>query len=151
MVRQNFAVRDAKEGETAVASAISALLIAAGGPYYIKREREANGGFYDFSMSPRFDIAPKIAHAALVEMKYVKAGDPVPTPEQLAKIKADATEQLDQYSASRDLVTEWRLSRTGCQPVLVNDRAGRSTNGTVTLYRLVLVFHGGECILSEEV
>ena len=60
VVKQNFAVRDAKEGETAVASAISALLIAAGGPYYIKREREANGGFYDLSMSPRFDIAPKI-------------------------------------------------------------------------------------------
>ena len=132
VVRQNFAVRDAKEGETAVASAISALLIAAGGPYYIKREREANGGFYDLSMSPRFDIAPKIAHAALIEMKYVKAGDPAPTPEQLEKIKAEATDQLDQYSASRDLVTEWRLD-------------------TVALHRLVLVFHGGDCILNEEV
>ena len=132
VVRQNFAVRDAKEGETAVASAISALLIAAGGPYYVKREREANGGFYDLSMSPRFDIAPKIAHAALIEMKYVKAGDPAPTPEQLEKIKAEATDQLDQYSASRDLVTEWRLD-------------------TVALHRLVLVFHGGDCILNEEV
>ena len=151
VVKQNFAVRDAKEGETAVASAISALLIAAGGPYYIKREREANGGFYDLSMSPRFDIAPKIAHAALIEMKYVKAGDPAPTPEQLAKIKAEAVDQLDQYSASRDLVTEWRLSRTGGPPVPANDRAGRSTNGTVTLHRLVLVFHGGECVLNEEV
>ena len=151
VVKQNFAVRDAKEGETAVASAISALLIAAGGPYYIKREREANGGFYDLSMSPRFDIAPKIAHAALIEMKYVKAGDPAPTPEQLAKIKAEAIDQLDQYSASRDLVTEWRLSRTGGPPVPANDRAGRSTNGTVTLHRLVLVFHGGECVLNEEV
>ena len=132
VVRQNFAVRDAKEGETAVASAISALLIAAGGPYYVKREREANGGFYDLSMSPRFDIAPKIAHAALIEMKYVKAGDPAPTPEQLEKIKAEAIDQLDQYSASRDLVAEWRLD-------------------TVALHRLVLVFHGGDCILNEEV
>ena len=145
VVKQNFAVRDAKEGETAVASAISALLIAAGGPYYIKREREANGGFYDLSMSPRFDIAPKIAHAALIEMKYVKAGDPAPTPEQLKKIKAEAIDQLDQYSASRDLVTEWRLKEgTG------NGERGMG-NGTVELHRLVLVFHGGECVLNEEV
>ena len=75
-MKQNFAVRDAKEGETAVASAVSAILISAGGPYVIKREREANGGYYDLSMAPRFDIAPNIAHAALIELKYVKAGDP---------------------------------------------------------------------------
>ena len=132
VVKQNFAVRDAKEGETAVASVVSAILISAGGPYVIKREREANGGFYDLSMAPRFDIAPNIAHAALIEMKYVKAGDPAPTPDALAKIKAEAIDQLDQYSADHDIATEWRLS-------------------AVALHRLVLVFHGGDCILAEEV
>ena len=132
VVKQNFAVRDAKEGETAVASAVSAILISAGGPDVIKREREANGGFYDLSMAPRFDIAPNIAHAALIEMKYVKAGDPAPTPDALAKIKAEAIDQLDQYSADHDIATEWRLS-------------------AVALHRLVLVFHGGDCILAEEV
>ena len=137
VVKQNFAVRDAKEGETAVASAISALLIAAGGPYYIKREREANGGFYDLSMSPRFDIAPKIAHAALIEMKYVKAGDPAPTPDQLEKIKEQAIDQLDQYSSDPVLIAEWHIGVAGVPPV--------------ALHRLVLVFHGGECILNEEV
>ncbi len=129
VVKQNFAVRDAKEGETAVASAVSAILISAGGPYVVKREREANGGFYDLSMSPRFDIAPNIAHAALIEMKYVKAGDPAPTKELLEKIKKQAIDQLDQYSAD---------------PALCS-------NGTVTLHRLVLVFHGGDCVLNEEV
>ena len=133
VVKQNFAVRDAKEGETAVASAVSAILISAGGPYVIKREREASGGFYDLSMAPRFDIAPNIAHAALIELKYVKAGDPAPMPEQLAKIKAQAIEQLDLYSADHDIATEWHLG------------------GSVALHRLVLVFHGGECVLSEEV
>ena len=132
VVKQNFAVRDAKEGETAVASAVSAILISAGGPYVIKREREANGGFYDLSMAPRFDIAPNIAHAALIEMKYVKVGDPAPTAEAFAKIKAEAIRQLDQYSADHDIATEWRLS-------------------AVALHRLVLVFHGGDCVLSEEV
>ena len=138
VVKQNFAVRDAKEGETAVASAVSAILVSAGGPYVIKREREANGGFYDLSMAPRFDIAPKIAHAALIELKYVKAGDSAPTPETLAKIKSEAIDQLDQYSRDRDIATEWRLAgATGVPPV--------------TLHRLILVFHGGECVLSEEV
>ena len=146
VVKQNFAVRDAKEGETAVASAISALLIAAGGPYYIKREREANGGFYDLSMSPRFDIAPKIAHAALIEMKYVKAGDPEPTPEQLAKIKAEAIDQLDQYSSDPALIAEWHIGVVGVPPA-----TGTTGVPPVALHRLVLVFHGGECILNEEV
>ena len=140
VVRQNFAVRDAKEGEMAVASAVSAILISAGGPYMVKREREANGGFYDLSMAPRFDIAPKIAHAALIEMKYVKAGDPAPTPEQLEKIKKQAIEQLDQYSTDPTLAAEWHID--GC---------GATSLPCVALHRLVLVFHGGACVLSEEV
>jgi hypothetical protein len=142
VVKQNFAVRDSKEGETAVASAVSAILISAGGPYFITREREANGGFYDLSLAPRFDLAPKIAHAALIELKYVKAGDPPPTPDQLAKIKTDATAQLDKYSADPALVSAWRLVGRG-----VPD----APQGTVTLHRLVLVFHGGDCVLAEEV
>ena len=144
VVKQNFAVRDAKAGETAVASAVSAILISAGGPYIITREREANGGFYDLSLAPRFDIAPKIAHAALIEMKYVKAGDPAPTPEALEKIKADAVGQLDQYSSDPALASAWHLNAgtTGVPPVAA---------GNVTLHRLVLVFRGGDCILADEV
>ena len=143
VVKQNFAVRDSKEGETAVASAVSAILIAAGGPYFVSREREANGGFYDMAFAPRFDIAPKIAHAALIEMKYVKAGDPKPTSELLAVIKAKAIEQLDQYSSDPALIAAWHLK----------DGTGNGGEGTgnVELHRLVLVFHGGDCVLSEAV
>ena len=132
IVRENFAVRDSVEGEKVVQSTLVALLTAAGGPYFVRHEREAGGGFYDIALAPQLSRWPEIAHAALIEMKYVQAGDPAPTPEQLEKIKAEAIGQLDQYSASRDLVTEWRLN-------------------TVTLHRLVLVFHGGDCILNEEV
>ena len=64
----------------------------------------------------------------------MKAGDPAPTPEALADIKAKAIDQLDQYSADPALVATWHLGV-----------------GTVTLHRLVLVFHGGDCVLSEEV
>ena len=145
VVKQNFAVRDAKEGETAVASAVSAILISAGGPYIVKREREANGGFYDLSMAPRFEIAPAIAHAALIEMKYVKAGDPPPTPGALAAIKAEAINQLDQYSADHDLAAEWRIGTTNTQTPKDPNTA------PVSLHRLVLVFHGGDCVLHEEV
>jgi hypothetical protein len=73
-------------------------------------------------------------------MKYVKVGDPVPAPETLAKIKADAIAQLDQYSSDPALAEAWRLRGTG-----------NGERGTVELHRLVLVFHGGDCVLADEV
>ena len=133
IVKENFAVRDSVEGEKVVQSTIVALLTASGGPYFVTHEREAGGGFYDLALAPQLDRWPEIAHAALIEMKYVKAGDSSPTPEALAKIKSEAIDQLDQYSSDPALVAEWRIG-----------------NG-VTPHRLVLVFHGGDAILAEEV
>ena len=104
IVKENFAVRDAVEGEKVVQSTLVALLTAAKGPYLVSHEREAGGGFYDLALAPRLDRWPDIAHAALIEMKYVKTGDPAPTPEQLADIKAKAIDQLDKYSADPALV-----------------------------------------------
>ena len=147
IVKENFAVRDAVEGEKVVQSSLVTLLCAAGGPYLVRHEREAGRGFYDIALAPQLDRWPDIAHAALIEMKYVKAGDPTPTSEHLAKIKAEATEQLDLYSASPDLVTEWHLA-----PQPLNHLTTQPPNHlTVTLHRLVLVFHGGDCVLAEEV
>ncbi len=162
IVKENFAVRDSVEGEKVVQSTIVALLTAARGPYYVKHEREAGGGFYDLTLAPQLDRWPEIAHAALIEMKYVKAGEPAPTPEVLAKIKADAIAQLDQYSSDPALAAAWHLKTgtTGVPPVEDAQQrvppAGTTgvspvAAGTVTLHRLVLVFHGGDCILSEEV
>ena len=76
----------------------------------MNHEREAGGGFYDLALAPRLDRWPDIAHAALIEMKYVRAGDPAPTPEQLADIKAKAVEQLDRYSADPAFAKVWRLN-----------------------------------------
>ena len=132
IVKENFTVRDSVEGEKVVQSTIVALLTASGGPYYVKHEREAGGGFYDVALAPQLDRWPEIAHAALIEMKYIKVGDPAPTPDALAKIKAEAIDQLNQYSSDPALAAAWHL-------------------GTVTLHRLVLVFHGGDCLLAEEV
>ena len=143
IVKENFAVRDAVEGEKVVQSTLVALLTAAKGPYLVNHEREAGGGFYDLALAPRLDRWPDIAHAALIEMKYVKAGGPAPTPEQLAKIKAEAIDQLDQYSSDPALVAKWHLKP--------NNQTIGQLNNSVVLHRLVLVFHGGECLLSEEV
>ena len=133
-VMENFAVRDSVEGEKVVQSTLVALLTAAGGPYLVRHEREAGGGFYDIALKPQLDRWPEIAHAALIEMKYVKAGDPKPSAEQLADIKAKAVEQLDNYSADSTL----HFTR-------------RTLHSSVALHRLVLVFHGGDCVLAEEV
>ncbi len=130
IVKENFAVRDTVEGEKVVQSTLVALLTAAKGPYLVRHEREAGGGFYDIALEPQLSRWPDIAHAALIEMKYVKAGDPAPTPDQLADIKAQAIAQLDKYSAGL---------------------TGDSASGAVALHRLVLVFHGGDCLLAEEV
>ena len=143
IVQENFAARDAVEGEKVVQSSLVTLLCAAGGPYFVRHERESGGGFYDIALAPQLDRWPEIAHAALIEMKYVKAGDPNPTPEQLADIKSKAIEQLDQYSADPALSASWRLKEG-------NGKWGTG-NGTVELHRLVMVFHGGECVLAESV
>ena len=134
IVKENFAVRDSVEGEKVVQSTLVALLTAAGGPYLVRHEREAGGGFYDIALKPQLDRWPEIAHAALIEMKYVKKGDPTPSQEQLADIKAMAIEQLDKYSGDSTLHST--LS---------------TLHSSVSLHRLVLVFHGGDCALSEEV
>ncbi len=134
IVKENFAVRDAVEGEKVVQSTFVALLCATGGPYFVRHEQEAGGGFYDIALVPQLDRWPEIAHAALIEMKYVKAGDDAPTPEQLAGIKAKATKQLDKYTSGQTFDIKLSTSRS-----------------SVALHRLVLVFHGGECVLKEEV
>ncbi|MBP5544908.1 MAG: AAA family ATPase [Kiritimatiellae bacterium] len=132
IVRENFRVRDSIDGEKTVQSTIVALLVAAAGPYFINHEGESGGGFYDIALKPRLLDWPDIAHAALIELKYLKPGDPAPTPDALAAIKAEATRQLDQYSADSALAAEWRRP-------------------SVALHRLVLVFKGGDCLLAEEV
>ena len=142
IVKENFAVRDTVEGEKVVQSTLVALLVASGGPYFVKHEREAGGGFYDIALEPQLSRWPEIAHAALIEMKYVKAGAPAPTPEQLADIKAKAIEQLDRYSADPALAKAWRLN---------SGESGTSGLPPVTLHRLAMAFHGGACVMSEEV
>ena len=114
-------------------------------------------------MAPRFDIAPQIAHAAIIELKYLRPGGRKPTKAALAAIKAEAIEQLDKYCADPALAAKWRLmavegrrSNASRRPRTLqlfnlSTIQPAQAEGHVHLHRLVLVFEGGDCLLAEEV
>ena len=135
VVSRYWKVRDAVEGERAVQTALCALLYVGHGPYIVRHERESAGGFVDIAFEPQLARWPEIGHAALVELKYLKASDDA-SPAALAKIRDAAAAQLARYAADHDLARAWNLKEQG---------------GTVTLHRVVLVFHGGDVALCEEV
>ena len=99
---------------------------AAAGPYFVRHEGEADGGFYDIALKPRLLDWPDIAHAALIELKYLKPGDPAPTPDALADIKAEAVRQLDRYSSDPAIAAEWRLK----PPAAASRSTGSSSSST---------------------
>ncbi len=135
VVSRYWKVRDAVEGERVVQTALCALLYVGHGPYIVRHERESAGGFVDIAFEPQLARWPEIGHAALVELKYLKASDDASSA-ALAKIRDAAAAQLARYAADHDLARAWNLKEQG---------------GTVTLHRIVLVFHGGDVALCEEV
>ena len=65
------------------------------GYYYIIQEMELNGGYCDLTMIPDLTRFPEVAHAYLLELKYLKSGD---TDEEGMKALEEAKAQLDQYA-----------------------------------------------------
>ena len=102
----------------------------------------ANGGYYDIGLAPQLSRWPDIPNAALIELKYFKAGNPAPTAVQLAALRAEAMTQLDRYARDRNLAEEWHLRPS--------DITHGVPGGTVALHRIVLAFHGGDCVLCEK-
>ena len=135
VVSRYWRVRDAVEGERVVQTALCSLLYVGHGPYIVRHERESAGGFVDIAFEPQLARWPEIGHAALVELKYLKASDDA-SPAALAKIRDAAAAQLARYAADHDLARAWNLREQG---------------GTVTLHRVVLVFHGGDVALCEAI
>ena len=135
VVSRYWRVRDAVEGARVVQTALCSLLYVGHGPYVVRHERESAGGFVDIAFEPQLARWPEIGHAALVELKYLKASDDA-SPAALAKIRDAAAAQLARYAADHDLARAWNLKENG---------------GTVALHRIVLVFHGGDVALCEEV
>ena len=135
VVSSYWKVRDAAEGERVVQTALGSLLYVGHGPYIVTHEQESGGGFVDIVFEPQLNRWPQIGHAAIVELKYLKESEDA-SPAALAKIRAAALDQLARYAADHDLARAWNLREQG---------------GTVTLHRIVLVFHGGDVALCEEV
>lgn len=70
------------------------------GYYYIVQEMELNGGYCDLTMMPDLTRFPEVAHAYLLELKYLKATD---TDEEGHKALEEARTQLAQYEQDERL------------------------------------------------
>ena len=146
VVSSYWKVRDAIEGERVVQTALCSLLFVGHGPYIVRHEQEAAGGFVDVVFEPQFSRWPQMRHAAILEVKYLKKGGTtaVPSadatervpPERLREIRDAAAAQIERYAADHGLARLWNLKENG---------------GPVTLHRIVLVFHGGDVVLCEEI
>jgi len=64
------------------------------GYYYIIQKMELNGGYCDLTMIPDLTRFPEVAHAYLLELKYLKTTD---TDEEGDKALEEAKAQLSQY------------------------------------------------------
>ena len=113
------------------------------GPYIVRHEPEAGGGFIDIAFEPQLGRWPTIGYAAIIELKYFKKGDAV-TPETLAKVRADALAQMAKYAKDKDIARRWNLKPI---PGVTDGVAG----GTVELKRILIVFHGGDVVVCDEV
>ena len=143
VVSRYWKVRDAIEGERVIQTALGSLLYVGHGPYIVRHEPEAGGGFIDIAFEPQLNRWPTIGYAAILELKYFKQGDAV-TSETLDGVRADAKAQMAKYAKDNDLARQWNL-----KPIPgVTEGVG---GGTVELKRILIVYHGGDVAVCEEV
>ena len=133
VIKETLSVRDLMDGEKAVQAALASLL-SAGSAFAVRTEHRAGFGFADLSLAPRIITFPTIAYGALIEVKYIKKTERV-TEAAKAALLAEARTQLEQYAKDNRIAEEWRLK----------------PNGTVTLIRLAVVFHGEALLFAKEI
>ena len=90
-------------------------------------ESDTQEGYADIFMMPLLDIYSDMLHSYIIELKYAKSKDPETKVEELRK---QATEQVKRYSGTEMV---------------------KSAVKTTTLHRIVVVFHGTEMAVCEEV
>jgi len=126
MIKENTGIRDYIYKEQSVKSMYMAYLSLS--PYYIvKSELELNKGFADLLIKP---FNPYVKHIGLLEFKYIKLSDKADK-QTIEKLKQEATEQLNKYEDDT-LVTTY-------------------TSKGITLKKVILIFHGWEMLVCEEV
>jgi hypothetical protein len=133
VLKEILSVRDLLDGEKAVQSALAALL-STGNAFAVRTEHRAGFGFADLSLAPRIITFPDIKYGALIEVKYIKKEEKV-TDGAKAALLDEAREQLERYAEDHGLAEAWNLK----------------PDGTVTLIRLAVVFHGEELLFAEEI
>ncbi len=124
LMKESMGLRDSIKGEKNVQAFLNVYL-SFSNLYITYSERELNKGYCDLLMEPFLARYEGINYAYIIELKYIKKAGKNPTPEEIDKLVKEAEIQLAQYSADEKLV---------------------KTLAKTTLIKLVLVFHGHECI-----
>lgn len=127
-----ISIRDLQECEKTVQSTLNALLHASS-VLLSKTEVEAAGGFADLTLAPNLAQFPDVSYAVIIELKYLKACEK-PTDSEIANLRDEASTQLNKYIEEHRIRTLWQLAPTG----------------HVRLIRLIMIFHGADCILCDE-
>jgi len=126
MIKENTGIRDYIYKEQSVKAMYMAYLSLT--PYFvIKSELELNKGFADILIKP---FNPYVKYVGLLEFKYIKITDKADD-ETIKSLKLEAIKQLNKYEKDT-LVTE-------------------HTNKGLGLKKVVLIFHGWEMKICEEV
>jgi len=121
-------IRDYIAGEKVLQGFLAAYL-SLGERFVFRSEAEYGKGFADLSLEPDLVRYPDTRHGYLMELKYLKRGEPADGA-RLEALRADAAGQLRGY--------------------LADERLRRQYPG-VTFIGLALVFHGWELVVSEAV
>jgi hypothetical protein len=126
MIKENTGIRDYIYKEQSVKSMYMTYLSLS--PYYIiKSELELNKGFVDILIKP---FNPYVKYVGLLEFKYIKLSDKADK-QTVEKLKLEAIEQLNKYE----------------KDTLVMEHTDRGLG----VKKVVLIFHGWEMLVCEEV
>ena len=121
-------IRDYIAGEKVLQGFLAAYL-SLGERFVFRSEAEYGKGYADLSLEPDLVRYPDTRHGYLVELKYLKRGEPADGA-RLEALRGEAAGQLRRY--------------------LAEERLGRQYPG-VAFTGLALVFHGWELVGSEAV
>jgi len=126
MIKENTSIRDYIYKEQSIKSMYIAYLSLS--PYYIvKSELELNKGFADILIKP---FNPYVKYVGLLEFKYIKLTDKA-NKQTIKKLRLEAIQQLNKYENDL-LVTNY-------------------TDDGIKLKKVILIFHGWEMLVCEEV
>ena len=118
--------RDKMKGESFVHG--FTLAMTAQNPYYRpESEKDTQGGYADLFMFPMTEIYKDMCHSYIVEFKYAKGKD---GEEVVAGLREEAIAQANRYAETERV---------------------KSSVGSTTLHKIVIVYKGMEMVVCEEI